>query len=235
MAKFLDDNGLLYFWQKIKNAFVAKVNGKGLSTNDYTTEEKSKLAGLENYTLPTASADTKGGVKVGAGLSITEGVLSTTGGGVADSVEWDDIQNKPTFAPANAEQNVQSDWNATDPTSDAYIANKPTIPSSAADIGAIAAAVKGQANGVASLDSDGLVPSSQLPSYVDDVIEGYFFDGVFYEESTHTTAIAGATGKIYVDLATNLSYRYGGSVYVLITSADAVAITNAEIDTIVAT
>ena len=44
--KYLDDNGLLYFWQKIKTAFVAKESGKGLSTNDYTTAEKNKLSGI---------------------------------------------------------------------------------------------------------------------------------------------------------------------------------------------
>lgn len=45
--KYLDDNGLLYFWQKIGNKFVAKENGKGLSTNDYTTAEKNKLGGID--------------------------------------------------------------------------------------------------------------------------------------------------------------------------------------------
>ena len=47
--KYLDSNGLLYFWQKIKTQLgnkVDKVDGKGLSTNDYTTDEKTKLAGI---------------------------------------------------------------------------------------------------------------------------------------------------------------------------------------------
>lgn len=76
---YLDDNGLLYFWQKIKTLLAGKVDtvsGKGLSTNDYTTAEKNKLAGLSNYSLPTASATVLGGVKVGTNLSIAEGVLS---------------------------------------------------------------------------------------------------------------------------------------------------------------
>ena len=50
--KYTDDNGLLYLITKIKNLVgtkVDKVDGKGLSTNDYTTEEKVKLATLENY------------------------------------------------------------------------------------------------------------------------------------------------------------------------------------------
>lgn len=46
MASFLDGNGLLYLWSKIKSAFVAKETGKGLSSNDYTTAEKNKLTGI---------------------------------------------------------------------------------------------------------------------------------------------------------------------------------------------
>lgn len=78
MAHYLEENGLTYLWSKIKTLVgskVDKVDGKGLSTNDYTTTEKNKLAGLSNYTLPTASASTKGGIKVGAGLSISSDVL----------------------------------------------------------------------------------------------------------------------------------------------------------------
>lgn len=101
MSKFLDENGLLYLWGKIKtlaSGKVDKVEGKGLSTNDFTTAEKTKLDGLENYTLPAATADTLGGVKVGAGLAINQGVLSATGGGTADSVDWSNVQNKPDLA-----------------------------------------------------------------------------------------------------------------------------------------
>lgn len=73
---------------------------------------------------------------------------------------------------------------------------------------------KGVANGVATLDANGKVPASQLPSYVDDVIEGYYHEGTFYEEAAHTTAITPETGKIYIDLSTNKSYRWGGSTMV---------------------
>lgn len=57
---FLNYDGLLYFWQKIKALLagkVDKIDGKGLSTNDYTTAEKNKLAGLKNYTHPTTSGN----------------------------------------------------------------------------------------------------------------------------------------------------------------------------------
>lgn len=86
MIGVLDKLGLVYFWGKIKtwvgNNYVAKENGKGLSTNDYTTAEKNKLNG------------------------IAEG----------------------------AEVNVQANWAESNSSSDAYIQNKPTIPSKTSDL-----------------------------------------------------------------------------------------------------
>lgn len=83
---------------------VSTVSGKGLSTNDYTTTEKNKLSGIDEgankYSLPTASSTTLGGVKVGAGLTINSGVLSATGGGTADAVDWSNVTNKPTAVSA---------------------------------------------------------------------------------------------------------------------------------------
>lgn len=79
--------------------------------------------------------------------------------------------------------------------------------------------VIGSAGGVASLDSTGKVPSSQLPSYVDDVIEGYYYNGNFYTDSAHTQLITPETGKIYVDLDTNKTYRWGGTTYVEISQS----------------
>ena len=80
----------------------------------------------------------------------------------------------------------------------------------------ISASEKGAANGVAKLDSNGLIPSSQLPSYVDDVIEG----------TLSTFPSTGDTGKIYVDTSTNLTYRWSGSVYVEISKSLAIGETN---------
>ena len=68
---------------------VSTFNG---SYNDLT----NKPTIPSEYTLPTASADTLGGIKVGAGLSINDGVLSANGGGTADSVDWSNVQNRPT-------------------------------------------------------------------------------------------------------------------------------------------
>ena len=68
--KYVNGQGLSHFWSLIKQKFVAKETGKGLSTNDFTKAYKDKLDGIDSgankYTLPTASSSTKGGVKVGA-------------------------------------------------------------------------------------------------------------------------------------------------------------------------
>jgi hypothetical protein len=64
MSKYLDENGLIYLWSKIKGTFVAQQSGKGLSTNDYTTAEKNKLAGLSNYTHPSYTPKTNGLYKI---------------------------------------------------------------------------------------------------------------------------------------------------------------------------
>lgn len=68
----------------------------------------------------------------------------------------------------------------------------------------------GVANGVATLGADGKVPSGQLPSYVDDVLE--------YENKASFPA-KGETGKIYVSKDNNLTYRWGGSAYVEISAS----------------
>jgi len=70
--------------------------------------------------------------------------------------------------------------------------------------------LKGSPNGVAELDSAGKVPSSQLPSYVDDVVE---------YNSRNDFPLTGETGKIYIDTSTNLSYRWSGSTYVAISAS----------------
>lgn len=69
---------------------------------------------------------------------------------------------------------------------------------------------KGKANGLASLDDSGKVPSTQLPSYVDDVLEFTRLDQL---------PKPGESGKIYVVTSTNLQYRWSGSNYVEISKS----------------
>ena len=104
-----------------------------------------------------------------------------------------------------------------DNTSDA---NKPvsTATQTALD-GKLATSLKGVANGLAELDANGKVPANQLPSYVDDIIEGYLYNGAFYSDSAHTTQITPETGKIYVDLETDKQYRWSGTAYRIISES----------------
>jgi hypothetical protein len=130
------------------------------------------------------------------------------------------LTNKPTLGTA-AEKDVPSSGNASQtqvvlgsdsrltdsrPASDvsswAKANTKPTY--TASEVGAIATTLKGTANGVAELDENGFVPSSQLPSYVDDILE---YNG------TSNFPLSGESGKIYVDTSTDKTYRWSGTMY----------------------
>lgn len=88
-------------------------------------------------------------------------------------------------------------------------------------------ATKGKANGFASLDGNGLVPSSQLPSYVDDVIEVYATYDVsetgklsnikLYSDPDHANPITGESGKIYLNITQDepsYQFRWSGTKFV---------------------
>lgn len=133
---------------------VDKVAGKGLSTEDYTTAEKQKLAGLENYDDSALQTAVDGKVDKESGKSLMTDAEHTKLQGIAAGAEvnvqpnWtqtntsadDYIKNKPTLAtvatsgsyndlsnkPTIPAAQVQSDWNAT--SGMGVILNKPTIP-----------------------------------------------------------------------------------------------------------
>lgn len=176
--KFLDYDGLLYFWQQVKgklNNKVDKEDGKQLSTNDYTTTEKNKLAGISS----------------GAQANVIETVQL----------------NGSSITPADKTVNVQvskSTVGLNNVTNDAQVKRSEM----------------GKANGVATLDNAGKVPAAQLPSYVDDVIEGYYNGGKFYtskdSSGNYSGVITGETGKIYVNLNDSKTYRWSGTAYAVI-------------------
>lgn len=88
-------------------------------------------------------------------------------------------------------------------------------------------ATKGKANGFASLDGNGLVPSSQLPSYVDDVIEAYATYDIsetgklsnikLYSDPDHANPITGESGKLYLNITQDepsYQFRWSGTQFV---------------------
>lgn len=137
-----------------------------------------------------------------AALSITESQISDLGTYL--TTETNDLGAAVTWA------NVP-DANITESSVTQHQAALSITESQISDFGTyIPTSQKGAAGGVASLDGSGLVPTNQLPSYVDDVLE--------YTNYTSFPA-SGETGKIYVDLATGDIYRWSGSAYVQINNA----------------
>ena len=109
-------------------------------------------------------------------------------------------------------------FSETDPTVPSWAKENSKPSYTASEVGAVATSAVGAASGVAPLNSSSKIDEAYLPSYVDDVIEGYYYNNKFWKESSHTTEIPGESGKIYVDLTTNKTYRWSGSTFVEISS-----------------
>ena len=199
-------------------------DAKGLVTSgaDLSASDIPNLT-LSKITDVTATA---------AELNVLDGITATTTelnyvDGVTSSIQTQ-LNNKVT---ANA---AITGGTATKVTYDSkgLVTGGTTL--SASDIPDISStyvtvASKGVANGVASLDGDGKVPSSQLPSYVDDVVEAYIVSGAtalsagWLSKTAGGSALTPETGVIYVVMTAgeyqNKTYRWGGTTYVEISSA----------------
>jgi|GEM_PF-812326 len=86
--------------------------------------------------------------------------------------------------------------------------------------------LKGAKNGLAELDENGLVPSTQLPSYVDDVIEVNMGSDLTSATLANDSPVTPEAGKIYVDLASNKTYRWSGTTFVVISDTIALGETS---------
>lgn len=213
---------------------VSTVANQGLTDTEKSNARTNIGAGTSNLTLGTTSTTAAKGDHTHTTSLATDTGASTitlahngkyklTAGGtsVIFTMPGD---NNTTYTFATGDSNGQIAVTPSGGTKQnisvkglAALAYKASL--TASEVGAIATTAKGAASGVAELDANGKVPTSQLPSFVDDVIEGYYYNSKFYKESAHTTEIAGETGKIYVDLSTNKTYRYSGSAFVEISSS----------------
>lgn len=145
--KYLNYDGVAYFWEKVKGADSGKVDketGKGLSSNDYTTAEKTKLSGIETG----AQANVIEGIQT-AGSTVTPvnkiinipqmtGASSSAAGTVglvpapAAGSQEKFLRGDGSWAVVTS--NVNADWAQTDSTQADYIKNKPSIPDSTSDL-----------------------------------------------------------------------------------------------------
>lgn len=230
------------------------------TTASYTTEEKTKLNGIENNAQKNTVIGVKGGAetnyrvgnvnitKTNIGLenvanerqwSTTNHPTTMSGYGITDgasSIDYNTLKgrvdtNEDNIAMLDSDVeglNTDVDTLKTDMTTvkgavttiqGDYVSKtrkvngkalSADITLSASDVKAIPTSQKGVANGVAELDENGLVPSSQLPSYVDDVLE--------YDTKADFPT-NGESGKIYIATNTNLQYRWTGTQYVEISSS----------------
>lgn len=215
-------------------AQVNTVTGvKGTNEAEYRTgnisisKDNVGLGNVDN----TADADKP--ISTAAQTALDNKVDKITGKGLSEANFTDAEKTKLAGIATGAEANVQSDWNQGDDAADDYIRNKPanlvqdasyvhtdnnfTNAEKAKADGAIQSTEKGTANGVAELNANGKVPTSQLPAYVDDVLS--------YNSLSDFPA-TGEDGKIYIAKDTNLSYRWGSSEYVVISPSLALGSTS---------
>ena len=122
-----DLTGQVLILEKTK---VNKVEGKGLSTNDYTTPEKNKLAAIEaeanKYVLPAATASALGGVKIGSNITLVNGgTISITKANVTSALGVD-----PTTTYVKKAGDTMTGSLSIETTSEINLYNTISVPSS---------------------------------------------------------------------------------------------------------
>lgn len=166
--------------------------------------------------IPTLATDTKNGLMSASDFTKLKGVATGANKTVVDSTlsssSANPLSNKAIYTELQK-------YVPTTTTINGVPLDGGEIIITAEDLDVIPSTDVGAANGIASLDENGKVPSSQLPSFVDDVIEGYYYQNKFYTSNLHTTEIKGESGKIYIDVETSKSYRWSGTMFVEISSS----------------
>ena len=153
-------NGLMSAEDKVALAGKQdKLTGEGYI--EITADNKVKA------NIPTATADTLGIIKIGEGLAIDEdGIVTVTGAAEANSVEWENVKNKPsslgTPITGGTHTKITYDENGL------VIAGENLVAEDIPDLSAtyINVAQKGAANGVATLDANSKITFTQLPDAV---------------------------------------------------------------------
>ena len=212
LATKVTANGAITAATKCKITYDAKglvTAGADLVENDIPSLHLSKITDI------TASA---------AEVNVLDGITATTAelnycDGVTSNIQTQ-IDNKVT---KNSNITAATKCKITYDAKGLVTAGADLTTSDIPDLSAtyVPQTAVGAANGVAGLDGDGKVPTSQLPSYVDDVVDAYIVSGATALSSGWLSATSGGsaltpeTGKIYVVLTTgeylNKTYRWSGT------------------------
>jgi hypothetical protein len=195
-----------------KNVFSATKLTTARTINGVSFDGTADITVADSTKLPLAGGTMTGAISFAAGQTWPTFNQSTTGNAAtatkletARTIELSgDVSGSASF---DGSANVSITATIADDSHNHVISNVDGLQT-ALDA-KIASSEKGAASGVATLDSAGKVPSTQLPSYVDDVLEYADLAGF---------PTTGESGKIYVALDTNKTYRWSGSAYVYITS-----------------
>lgn len=135
--KYLDYDGLIYYHSKVTGLLadkVDKVTGKGLSTEDFTTADKNKLAGIAAGAEVNVQADWDETVTTADSYIQNKPTLAT----VATSGSYNDLSNKPTIG--NATLTIQKNGASAGTFTANATSNKSiniTVPTTAADVSAL--------------------------------------------------------------------------------------------------
>lgn len=171
---------------------------------------------------PTKPAYSKAEVGLGNVDNTADSAKSVkyaTSAGSAGLVAWANVSGKPsTFAPS---EHTHNDLYYQKSEVDGKLSGKAASSHKhgAADITSVNASA-----------ISGVIAAANLPSFVDDVIEGYLNGGKFYKEKktdgTYATEITAESGKIYINLNDSKTYRWNGSAYAVISETIALGETS---------
>lgn len=204
-----------------------------LSKISDVTATASEVNVLDGITATTAELNILDGVTANASeINVLDGITASTTelnyvDGVTSAIQTQ-IDNKVT---KNANITAGTATKITYDAKGLVTAGTTLLASDIPDISAtyVPQTSVGVANGVASLGADGKVPSSQLPSFVDDVVDAYIVSGAtplsagWLSATSGGSALTPETDKIYVIVEAgayqNRTYRWSGSTYVEISPA----------------
>lgn len=207
---------------KIGDGFRKFINLPYISNESVNLAEYAKLSYVDekfsnlDYELPVADTNTLGGVQSGSNVTSTDGLTPVP---IIDGIPYyrnDSSTSQPAGEDLGSVKSggdvtiINGEITVNDNSHNHVIDNIDELQSILDS--KIPVSSRGIAGGIAELDTNGKVLSSQLPSYVDAIVEGYYnsTDDKFYNEEEYTIEIPGESNKIYIDKLSSMTYRWTG-------------------------